>query len=74
MIDWLVVVCLRLTLYFGQSVQPFLRSLHYMGYLERVLEKIKEWAERMIEVLLGPVAEPESEPIPIPIDDCYRRR
>lgn len=74
MIDWRVVVYLNLTLQFGQSVQPFLRSLHYMGYLERVLEKIKEWAERVIEVLLGPVAEPESEPIPIPVDDRYRRR
>jgi hypothetical protein len=74
MIDWLVVVTLNPTLQFGQSVQPFLRSLHYMGYLERVLEKIKEWAERVIEVLLGPVAEPESEPIPIPVDDRYRRR
>jgi hypothetical protein len=52
----------------------FLRSLHYMGYLERVLEKIKEWAERVIEVLLGPVAEPETEAIPVPVDDRYRRR
>jgi hypothetical protein len=45
-----------------------------MGYLERVLEKIKEWAERVIEVLLGPVAEPEAELIPVPVDDRYRRR
>jgi hypothetical protein len=74
MIDWLVVVTFDPTLQFCQSVQPFLRSLHYMGYLERVLEKIKEWAERVIEVLLGPLAEPESEPIPIPVDDRYRRR
>jgi hypothetical protein len=57
-----------------QSVQPFLRSLHYMGYLERVLEKIKEWAERVIEVLLGPTAEPEPELIPVPVDDRFRRR
>jgi hypothetical protein len=56
------------------SSSQFLRSLHYMGYLERVLEKIKEWAERVIEVLLGPVAEPETEAIPVPVDDRYRRR
>ncbi len=74
MIDWPAIVCIDLTSQFSQSVQPFLRSLYHMGYLERVLEKIKEWAERVIEVLLGPVAEPESEPIPIPVDDRYRRR
>jgi hypothetical protein len=45
-----------------------------MGYLERVLEKIKEWAERLIEVLLGPTAEPEPELIPVPVDDRFRRR
>ncbi|WP_264325780.1 hypothetical protein [Romeriopsis navalis] len=43
-----------------------------MGYLERVLEKIKEWADRAIEVLLGPVAEPEVEAIPIPVHDRFR--
>ncbi len=43
-----------------------------MGYLERVLEKIKEWADRVIETLLGP--QPESEPVPVPVDDRIRRR
>lgn len=45
-----------------------------MGYLERVLEKIKEWADRVIETLLGPVGEPEAEMIPVPVDDRFRRR
>ena len=45
-----------------------------MGYLERVLEKIKEWADRVIETLLGPVPETETEVIPVPVDDrCCRR-
>jgi hypothetical protein len=43
-----------------------------MDYLERVLDKIREWADRIIDALLGPVAEPEAEAIPIPVDD--RRR
>jgi hypothetical protein len=44
-----------------------------MGYLERVLDKIREWADRLIEAVLGPLAEPEAEPIPVPVDDRYRR-
>ena len=44
-----------------------------MDYLEKVLEKIKEWARRLIEALLSPEAQPEPEPIPIPVDDRRRR-
>jgi len=36
-----------------------------MDYVEKVLEKLKEWARKLIETLLGPAAEPEPEPIPI---------
>ena len=43
-----------------------------MDYVEKVLEKLKEWARRLIETLLGPEAEPERELIPIPVND--RRR
>jgi hypothetical protein len=43
-----------------------------MDYIENILDKLKEWARRLIEALLGPEAEPEPEPIPIPVDD--RRR
>lgn len=45
-----------------------------MGYIEKVLEKLREWAEKVIETLLGPAAEPEPELIPIPVDDRQRRR
>jgi hypothetical protein len=44
-----------------------------MDYLEKVLEKLKEWAEKIIEALLGPSAEPEAELIPIPVDEPQRR-
>lgn len=45
-----------------------------MGYIEKVLEKLREWADKVIEALLGPTAEPEPELIPIPVDDRQRRR
>jgi hypothetical protein len=45
-----------------------------MDYLEKVLEKLKEWSQKLIEILLGPDVEPELEPIPIPVNDPQRRR
>lgn len=44
-----------------------------MDYLEKVLEKLKEWADKLIETLLGPEVEPEKELIPIPVNDPQRR-
>lgn len=44
-----------------------------MDYIEKVLEKLKEWAGKLIEALLGPEAEPEPEPIPIPVNERTRR-
>jgi predicted RNase H-like HicB family nuclease len=45
-----------------------------MDYIEEVLEKLKEWARKLIETLLGPEPQPEPEPIPIPVNDPGRRR
>ncbi|BDI18599.1 MAG: hypothetical protein V7K50_11195 [Nostoc sp.] len=45
-----------------------------MDYIEKVLEKLKELARRLIDSLLGPEAEPEPELIPIPVNDRSRRR
>lgn len=44
-----------------------------MDYLEKVLEQIKEWARKLVEILLGPETEPEPELIPIPVDEPRRR-
>jgi hypothetical protein len=44
-----------------------------MDYIDKVLEKLKEWGRRLIEALLGPEPQPEAEPIPVPVDDRYRR-
>lgn len=45
-----------------------------MDYIEKVLEKVKEWARKLIETLLGPEPQPEPEPIPIPVNEPGRRR
>jgi hypothetical protein len=45
-----------------------------MDYIDKVLEKLKEWARKLIDALLGPDAQPEPEPIPIPVRDTDRRR
>lgn len=59
------------------------RTIHYsdiagaigvMDYIEEILEKLREWADKIIEALLGPNAEPEAELIPIPVDDRQQRR
>ncbi|MGI0489536.1 hypothetical protein ACN4EK_29320 [Pantanalinema rosaneae CENA516] len=44
-----------------------------MDYLEKVLEKLKDLARKLIEALLGPEPQPEAEPIPIPVNDRQRR-
>ncbi len=45
-----------------------------MDYIEKVLEKLRDWAQKLIEALLGPEAQPEPEPIPVPVRDRDRRR
>ncbi|MEM8779510.1 MAG: hypothetical protein AAGF26_11690 [Cyanobacteria bacterium P01_G01_bin.49] len=44
-----------------------------MDYLEKVLEKLKEWAEKLVETLLGPEAERQPELIPIPVNQPKHR-
>lgn len=45
-----------------------------MDYIDKILEKIKEWARKIVEAILGPEAQPEPEPIPIPVNDRAHRR
>ncbi len=45
-----------------------------MDYIDKILEKLKDWAQKIIESLLGPEAEPEPELIPIPVDNRRRHR
>ena len=44
-----------------------------MDYLEKLLDKLKEWAQKLIEVLSNPEGEPEPELIPIPVKDTRHR-
>ncbi|MDB9469793.1 hypothetical protein PN455_04110 [Dolichospermum circinale CS-539] len=45
-----------------------------MDYIEKVLEKLKELARKLIDSLLGPEAEQESELVPIPVHERSMRR
>ena len=45
-----------------------------MDYIDKIIEKLKDIAQKLIEILLGPEAEPEREAIPIPVDDSRQRR
>jgi len=45
-----------------------------MDYIEKALEKIGEWVQRVIDALLGTAPQPEPEAIPIPVDDRRIRR
>ena len=44
-----------------------------MDYIDQLLDKLKDLAQKLIEVLLGPETEPERETIPIPVNDRQRR-
>jgi hypothetical protein len=44
-----------------------------MDLIDKVLERLKDWARKLIEVLLGPETEPEAELIPIPVEQPKRR-
>ena len=44
-----------------------------MDYLGKVLEALRNWAQKLIETLLGPEAAPEPELIPIPVNEPQRR-
>ena len=43
-----------------------------MDQIEKVIEKLKKWTQKLIEALLGPQSEPEPELIPIPVRDRSR--
>jgi hypothetical protein len=45
-----------------------------MDYIDKILEKLKDIAQKLIELLLGPQAEPEREMIPIPVNDNQRHK
>ena len=45
-----------------------------MDYIDEIFEKLKGIARKLIEMLLGPEAEPEQETIPIPVDSRQRGR
>lgn len=45
-----------------------------MDSIDKIWEKLKDWARKVVEALLGPETEPEPELIPIPVDERHRRQ
>ena len=43
-----------------------------MDYLDEVIDKLREWARKLIESVFGPEPEPEPELIPIPVRNRSR--
>lgn len=39
-----------------------------MDFIDTLLDKLKELTQKIIDALLGPEVQPESELIPIPVD------
>jgi hypothetical protein len=46
-----------------------LREPVFMEYIAEIWEKLTEWANELIEILLGQEPQPEPELIPIPVRD-----
>lgn len=45
-----------------------------MDYIDKALDRLGEWIDKVMDALFGPQAEPEQELIPIPVDDRNRGR
>jgi predicted RNase H-like HicB family nuclease len=43
-----------------------------MDYIEKALEKLREWIDGIIDALLGPEAQHDPELIPIPVKEPRR--
>jgi hypothetical protein len=40
-----------------------------MNYIKEILEKLEEWANKIMDLLLGPSGQVEPELVPIPVKD-----
>ena len=43
-----------------------------MDYIDKALERLGEWIDKVMDALFGPQTQPEQEPIPIPVDERSR--
>jgi hypothetical protein len=50
-------------------LQSFLAGAVSMNYIQEILEKLEEWANKLMDLLLGPDVQVEPELIPIPVKD-----
>ncbi len=45
-----------------------------MDYIDQILDTLKSWLKKLVELLAGEEAEPTLEPVPIPVNDRHARR
>ena len=45
-----------------------------MEEIGKIIEKLRDWAQSVIDTLFGPEGQPEAELIPIPVRDKHPRR
>ncbi|MEL6437990.1 MAG: hypothetical protein AAFQ80_01865 [Cyanobacteria bacterium J06621_8] len=45
-----------------------------MDYIDQIIDKLRDLAKKLIEVVMGPEVEVEREMIPIPVNDRQGRR
>lgn len=43
-----------------------------MDYIEKALEKLREWVDRVVDALFGPDPQREPDLIPIPVEEPRR--
>lgn len=43
-----------------------------MDYIDKALDKLREWVDKVIEALFGPEHQPEPDLVPIPVDEPRR--
>ncbi|MEL6855792.1 MAG: hypothetical protein AAFO83_11895 [Cyanobacteria bacterium J06607_13] len=44
-----------------------------MDYIDKALDKLREWVDKVMDALFGPQGEPDVIPIPVPVDDRQSR-
>lgn len=49
-----------------------LRSLTLMDYIEKAIDKLREWIDRVLDALFGSEPQREPELIPIPVQEPRR--
>jgi hypothetical protein len=53
------------------ELPSFLVGAVDMNYIQEILEKLEKWANKLMDLLLGPEVQVEPEMVPIPVQDRH---